>query len=370
MGLLNACNEKIEPATTQTLLPSADATAKVSAVIKNQFPDVSNLKVSTLDSNKVYGCEFSNKGEDHETVVSKEGKILSDYKTSKDATLPDAAKAYLEATYKGYKLQKASQGTDTNGKVSYKVQIEYNDQRITLIFDATGAVVATFIEPKGVTGKCMVFQAKPTDLPANIQSQLVGYEIVGVCVKTNSDGTKTYFVLARKDSIFYELTFDNAGKLVKTETEGSKKTEDKSLKEGDLPQVIKDYLKTNYADWRYEKGVVFMLNGGINSYSIVVIKEKKIILLTFDKDGKFLKALDTPTTTLPKVEEKTLAIGDIPAVIKAYLDKTYTGWIFGKGTITLKGGVAELYYIYLTVGTDKYHVYFDRDGKFFAAKKG
>ncbi len=370
MALLNACNEKIEPATTQTVIPTSDANAKVAAIIQTQFPSATNLKVSTLDSNKVYGCEFSHNGEDHETAVSASGKILSDYKTSKDVVLLDAIKAYLDATYKGYKLQKASQGTDANGKVSYKVQIEYNDQRITMIFDATGAVVGTFTEPKNNNGKCMVFQVKLTDLPANIQTQLTGYEFVGACVKTNSDGIKTYFVLAKKDGIFYELTFDNSGKLIKTETEGPKKIEDKSLKENDLPQTIKDYLKANYADWRYEKGIVFMLNGVIDSYSIVIIKDKKITLLTFDKDGKFVKAVETPTITLPKIEEKVLAVGDIPAVIKTYLDKTYAGWTFTKGTITLKDGVAQLYYVYISVGTDKYHVYFDKDGKFFAAKRG
>jgi hypothetical protein len=371
MALLNACNEKIEPAiNSQITTPSTEATAKVSAVIKTQFPDASNLKVSSLDSNKVYGCEFSHKGEDHETVVSKDGKILSDYKTSKDVTLPDAIKAYLEATYKGYKLQKASQGTDANGKVSYKVQIEYNDQRITMIFDATGAVVGTFTEPKSNGGKCMVFQAKITDLPANVQSQLIGYEFIGACVKTNSDGTKTYFVLAKKDSIFYELTFDNTGKLIKTETGGQNKLEDKALKESDLPQVIKDYLKANYADWKFEKGVVIAKNGVTDSYSIVISKDKKLTLLTFDKDGKFVKALEVPTITLPKIEEKALAVGDIPVAIKTYLDKTYTGWTFTKGSVTLKDGVAELYYVYITVGTDKYHVYFDKDGKFFAAKRG
>ena len=371
MALLNACSEKIEPAiNSQITTPSSDATAKVSAVINSQFPNASYLKISILEENKVYGCEFSHNGEDHETTVSKDGKILSDYKTSKDVVLPSAIKTYLEATYKGYKLQKASQGTDVNGKVSYKVQIEYNDQRITLIFDATGAVVGTFTEPKSNNGKCMVFQAKLTDLPANIQLQLSGYEFIEACVKTNSDATKTYFVLAKKDGIFYELTFDNTGKLVKTDTEGSKKMEDKSLKETDLPQVIKDYLKANYGTWKFEKGASFYKSSVLDSYAIVISKDKKLTLLTFDKDGKFLKAIDVPTVNMLKMEEKPLTVGDIPAVIKAYLDKTYTGWIFGKGEITLKNGVAELYYVYITVGTDKYHVYFDKDGKFFAAKRG
>jgi Putative beta-lactamase-inhibitor-like, PepSY-like len=370
--LLNACNEQIEPAVNQSNTASEDATARVSAVIKTQFPDASNLKVSNIDD-KMFGCDFSHKGNDYETVISKEGKILSSYNVSKDVTLPEAIKAYLESTYKGYTLKKASQGTDANGKVSYKVQIEYNDQRITMIFDATGAVVATFSEPKNNTtgDKNKVFAAKLTDLPANIQSQLAGYEFIGAIVKTNSDNSKkTYFVTAKKDGIFYELTFDNDGKLVKTDSINPKKNENKELKESDLPQIIKDYIKTNYKDWKYEKGAVVSKNGVIDSYTIVISKDKKFALLTFDKDGKFIKAVETPTINFPKFEDKALAVGDIPAAIKTYLDKTYAGWTFTKGIVTLKDGVAELYYVYITVGADKYHVYFDKDGKFSAAKRG
>ena len=374
MALLNACNEKIEPVTNQTVTPALDVTAKVSAIINAQFPDATNLKVSTLESDKVYGCEFSYKGEDHETVVSKDGKILSDYKTSKDAVLPDAIKAYLEATYKGYKLQKASQGTDANGKVSYKVQIEHNDQRITIVFDDKNIAVGTFVEPKNNVGgdKNKVFVTKLLDLPANIQSQLTGYEFIGAVVKVNSDNSKkTYFVTAKKDGIIYEFTYDNDGKLVKTDSlDPNKKPENKELKESDLPQVIKDYIKINYKDWKFEKAAALYKNGSVDSYAIIMLKDKKLTLLTFDRDGKFLKAVETPTITLPKIEEKALAVGDIPAAVKAYLDKTYTGWTFTKGSVTSKDGVAELYYVYITVGTDKYHVYFDKDGKFFAAKRG
>ena len=375
MALLNACNEKIEPAVNaQPSTPATDVTAKVSAVIKTQFPDASNLKISSIDDNKVFGVEFSHKGDDHESVVSKDGKILCSYNVSKNVVLPDAIKTYLEATYKGHTLKKASQGTDANGKVSYKVQIEYNDQRITMIFDATGAVVGTFSEPKNNVGgdKNKIFITKLVDLPTNIQSQLTGYEFIGAVVKVNSDNSKkTYFVTAKKDGIIYEFTYDNEGKLVKTESfDPSKKPENKEVKQSDLPQVIQDYIKINYKDWKFEKAAILMKNGVIDSYSVVISKDKKLTLLTFDKDGKFLKAVEIPTITLPKIEEKSLALGDIPAAIKTYLDKTYSGWTFTKGSVTLKDGVAELYYVFITVGADKYHVYFDKDGKFFAAKRG
>ncbi|MDZ7899448.1 MAG: PepSY-like domain-containing protein [Arcicella sp.] len=373
VGLLNACTEKIEPAVTPTTTTDKDAAANVAAVIQKEFPSSSNISVSTIDDKKIYGCDFSHNGNSYEAAVSATGQILSVYQTSKDVTLPDAIKAYLDATYKGYKLQKASQGKDAAGKVSYKVTIEYNDQRITMIFDDKGTVMATFTEPKNNTSgdKNKVFAAKLTDLPANIQSQLAGYEFIGAIVKTNSDNSKkTYFVMAKKDGIFYELTFDNDGKLVKTDSINPKKIEDKPLNESDLPQIIKDYIKINYKDWKYEKGMVVSKNSVTDSYTVLLSKDKKFIVLFFDADGKFLKSVETPSITLPKIEDKALAVGDIPAAIKSYLDKTYAGWTFTKGSVTFKDGVAAAYYVYITVGTDKYHVYFDKDGKFFAAKKG
>jgi hypothetical protein len=377
MALLNACNEKIEPVTqssNSTLSIDAATSARISTSIKTEFPSASNLVISSLDDKKIYGVDFDDKGVSHESCVSADGKILCVYKSSDNITLPDAIKTYLETTYKGYKLEKVSVGKDANGKASTKVLIEYNDQRITIVFDDKNIAIATFAEPKNNVGgdKNKVFVTKLADLPANIQSQLTGYDFIGAVVKVNSDNSKkTYFVTAKKDGIIYEFTYDNDGKLVKTESfDPNKKPETKEVKENDLPKVIQDYIKINYKDWKFEKAAILMKNGVIDSYSIVISKDKKLTLLTFDKDGKFLKAVEIPTITLPKIEEKALAVGDIPAVIKTYLDKTYSGWTFTKGSVTLKDGVAELYYVYITVGTDKYHVYFDKDGKFLAAKRG
>jgi Putative beta-lactamase-inhibitor-like, PepSY-like len=375
LGLLNACTEKIDPA-TQPATSTVDATtsARISTSIKTEYPAASNLSISTIDDKKMYGVDFSVNGISHESCVSSTGQILSVYKTSDNTVLPDAIKAYLETTYKGYKLEKVAVGKDANGKASTKVMIEYNDQRITLVFDDKNVVVATFSEPKNNVGgdKNKVFVTKLADLPANIQSQLTGYEFIGAVVKVNSDNSKkTYFVTAKKDGIFYEFTYDNDGKLVKTDSiDPSKKPENKELKQSDLPQVIQDYIKTNYKDWKFEKAAVLMKATVIDSYSVILSKDKNLTLLTFDKDGKFVKATEIPVIQLPKIEVKDLIASDIPQTIKDYLTKTYTGWVFIKGNVTLKDGVAEAYYINISVGTDKYQIFFDKDGKFLLAKRG
>jgi hypothetical protein len=374
IGLVSGCTEKLDTAVQpQTATIDNTTAARISAVVKTEYPSATNLSVSTIDDKKVFGCDFSVSGISHEAAISATGQILSDYHAADSLALIDAIKTYLNTTYSGYKLEKASVGKDAAGKTSYKVLIQYNDQKITIIFDDKGAVVATFSEPKsnpsGDKGK--VFGVSLTDLPANIQSQLTGYEFIGAMVKTNSDGKKTYFISAKKGGILYEFTFDNDGKLTKTDSfDPSKKVGDKVLKEADLTQSIKDYLAANYQGWKYEKGIILLKGGVIDSYSIVISKDKKIALLIFDKDGKFVKVIETPTIQLPKLEDKVIAITDLPQVITDYLNKTYAGWIFTKGSITLKDSVTELYYVYITVGVDKYHVYFDKDGKFLAAKKG
>ncbi len=375
IGFLNACTEKLDTTITPQTSTTVDnaTSARIATSIKTDFPSATNIIIVIIEDKKTYGCDFTVNGVSHECCCSGSGQILSVYKISDNIVLPDAIKAYLETTYKGYKLEKVAVGKDANGKASTKVMIEFNDQRITLVFDDKNVVVATFSESKNNVGgdKNKVFVGKLTDLPANIQSQLTGYEFIGAVVKTNSDSKKTYFVTAKKDGIFYEFTYDNDGKLVKTDSiDPSKKPENKELKEADLPKVIQDYIKLTYKDWKFEKAAVLMKATVIDSYSVILSKDKKLTLLLFDKDGKFVKATEIPVIQLPKIEVNDLTVNAIPQTIKDYLNKTYTGWVFIKANITLKDGVAEAYYINISVGTDKYQIFFDKDGKFLLAKRG
>ncbi len=376
LGFMNACTEKLD--TTITPQPSTTVDmateARISSSIQTNYPSATNIIIVVIEDKKMYGADFTVNGIPHECCCSSSGQILSVYKSADNVTLSDAIKAYLEANYKGYKLTKVAVGKDAVNKASTKVIIELNDQRITLVFDDKNVIIATFIEPKNNTGgdKNKVFVTILADLPVNIQSQLTGYEFIGAVVKINADNSKNiYFVTAKKDGIFYEFTYDSEGKLVKTESfDLSKKPENKEVKENDLPMVIQGYIKINYKDWKFEKAAILMKDKSIDSYSIILSKDKKIIVLTFDKDGKFTKATETTVIQLPKIETKVLIFNDIPQVIKDYLTKTYTGWIFVNGNITLKDSVAEAFYLNILVGTNKYQIIFDKEGKFLLAKRG
>ena len=376
VGFLNACTEKLDTTITPQTSTIVDNTtaARISSSIQTNYPSATNIIIVVIEDKKTYSVDFTVNGIPHESCCSSSGQILSVYKSADNVTLSDAIKAYLEANYKGYKLTKVAVGKDAVNKASTKVIIELNDQRITLVFDDKNVIIATFIEPKNNTGgdKNKVFVTILADLPVNIQSQLTGYEFIGAVVKINADNSKNiYFVTAKKDGIFYEFTYDSEGKLVKTESfDLSKKPENKEVKENDLPMVIQGYIKINYKDWKYEKAAILMKDKSIDSYSIILSKDKKIIVLTFDKDGKFTKATETTVIQLPKIETKVLIFNDIPQVIKDYLTKTYTGWIFVNGNITLKDSVAEAFYLNILVGTNKYQIIFDKEGKFLLAKRG
>lgn len=375
-GLLNACTEKLDTTITpQTSTTVYNTTAaRISSSIQTNFPSATNIIIVVIEDKKTYSANFTVNGTPHECFCSSLGAILSVYKTTDNLTLPDAIKAYLEVTYNGYKLQKVDIGKDAAGKASTKVMIELNDQKITLIFDDKNVIIATFTEPKNNTGgdKNKVFTVLMADLPVSIQSQLTGYVFIGAVVKTNSDNSKKiYFVTAKKDSISYEFTYDSEGKIVKTESfDPNKKPENKEVKENELPLVIQSYIKINYKDWKFEKAAILVKDKSVDSYSIILSKDKKIIILTFDKDGKFIKVTETAVIQLPKIEYKVLIFTDIPLIIKSYLTTTYTGWLFINGNITLKDSVSETYYVNILVGINKYQVVFDKEGKFLLAKRG
>ena len=375
-GMLNACTEKLDTTITPQTSTTVDNTtaARISSSIQTTYPSATNIIIVVIEDKKTYSADFTVNGTPHECFCSSSGAILSVYKTTDNVTLPDAIKAYLEVTYKGYKLQKVDIGKDATGKASTKVMIELNDQRITLIFDDKNVIIATFTEPKNNAGgdKNKVFTVVLADLPANIQSQLTGYVFIGAVVKTNTDNSKKiYFVTAKKDGISYEFTYDSEGKLVKTESfDPNKKPENKEVKDNELPMVIQTYIKINYKDWKFEKAAILMKDKSIDSYSIILSKDKKIIILTFDKDGKFIKVTETAVIQLPKIESKVLIVTEIPLIIKSYLTTTYAGWVFINGTITLKDSVAEAYYLNILVGINKYQIVFDKEGKFLLAKRG
>lgn len=375
--------EEITPSNSVLNITDASATNTVNAVVKNAYPTASNIKVGILENSKMYGADFMVKGENYEATITSKGEFNTVYVKTEGITLPEGIITVLKDKYPGYKLIGAVKGKDGAGKDSYKVAISVGEKLINLVFDDKNAIVSAFevAAPKTPTLEVpfKIYSVKLADLPANIQSQLAGYEFILGSVKASTTGTeKTYFVSTKKDGLIYDFVFDKDGKLVSTKKyEPAPKIEYQLLTDANTPKAVKDYLADKHAGWKIEKGYNILKNSVLAGTYVVVTKDKSIAYIEFDAEGKVTKStvntttvVVKPTVEIPTITVKELAQSAIPAVIKDYLDKTYAGWTYTKGTITLKNNVAETYYLFITAGTLKYHIYFDKDGKFLSAKRG
>ncbi len=354
-----------------TVIPSA-----VRMAVSNNYPQAAQVNYSTLSQNTTYGVDLKVNGKSIELTISANGTVLSSFSLSDDTTkvsLPANVTTYLNSNYAGYKLERVAVGKDKDGNTLYKVLIEWNDQKVTVVFDANGAFVAEFKEPKRngqIKGKFRKFYNVTYDqLPATIQTQLTGYTFVRAAVNADSTANKYYFVLAKKDSVFYEFSYDNAGKLLTTKTYAPeiRKIEDKNLKQSELPANIAAYLSANYASWKYEKGIEIIKNGVVDSYYISLSNNKKLVFLTFDASGNLTKTV-SGELKLPKFEDVKISVDALPAAITTYLNTGYAGWTLDKAIAFKIDGVIESYYLHILVGSNKYHLYFDKDGKFLVAK--
>lgn len=354
-----------------TVIPSA-----VRLAVSSNFPQAAQVNYTTLSTSTTYGVDLKVSGKSMELTISANGTVLSSFSLSDDTTkvsLPANVTTYLNTNYAGYKLERVAAGKDKDGNTLYKVLIEWNDQKVTVVFDANGAFVAEFKEPKRtgqIKGKFRKFYSVSYDqLPATIQTQLTGYTFVRAAANADSTGNKFYFVLAKKDSVFYEFSYDNAGKLLTTKTYAPavRKIEDKNLKQSELPANVAAYLSANYASWKYEKGIEIIKNGAVDSYYISLSSDKKLVFLTFDASGNLTKTV-SGELKLPKFEDVKLTADVLPAIITSYLNTTYSGWSLDKAIAFKIDGVIESYYLHIVVGTSKYHLYFDKDGKFLVAK--
>lgn len=368
---LGACRQQeAQPANEFPDVPTA-----VVQAVRIAYPTATNLSFTELDKGNVWESDFSVQAVNHQATVNAKGSILEVYALGKgdaltgpqSVTLPAAAKAYIDKTYPGYKLVAIGDGQYNNQK-AYKVTLRSEKEEVTLIFDASGAVILEFkaaITPTPETPKTFPI-LKAEELPTAASNYLKENSLVFAkgMATVDKDNKKTYLVYATKGTTTYELTFDNDGKLIKSSSStptppATTTVELKSI--SDLPAAAVAFL----AGYTFEKGSVTTKEGK-KTYSVAVNKDGKRYEMTFDGDGNVLTNKYTPRT-----EEKALTTSsDLPGSITEYLTKTYPGWTFMKGTVVITDTKPGSYTVVIKVGEALYYVYFNGEGKFESVKKG
>jgi hypothetical protein len=259
--------------------------------------------------------------------------------------------------------------------VGYKVYLKSATQEATVIFDAKGAFVMEFVANLPTIAKA-VTKTYPIDvkaLPEVISKTLAGREFLKGIVVVDKNSVKTYVIVLKQGTTYWDLTLDETGKVLKENkyTIEPKKYSSKVLAKTDLPKAITDYLDLNQKGWVLDKAVLDLINDVADTYTITVkiVGTNVIWYLSFDKMGKIIKSSKIGFS-IPKVEEKAIVLADLPKAVKDYIDAHYKAWTMEKGVVTYVDTKVSAYTILIAEGGTKYIIYFDANGKFVGAKRG
>lgn len=370
-ALLNACRQNdLAPVDTNASMYKDVPTAVVRAV-QEAYPAAVNLSFSEVDKGKIWNADFTNAAVAHQATINQKGEILEAYAVgdaAKVAGLPAAIDAYIQKNYAGYKLIAWGEGQQ-NGQKAYKVTLRKESEEVTLIFDGNGTLLLTYkaTAPTATTISDVKTYpiTKAEELPAPIAAYLQtnGLTFAKGVTMVDKAGKKTYVIVATKGTTLFDLTFDNDGKLIRSNSYTPPPAPVALKSVNELPAAAVTYLQ----GYTFVSGTVYTDNDGQKSYIVNATKAGKQFVFAFDNGGKLIRSSEVPT--LPKIEQKALAASDIPAPITTYLNANYAGWSFTKGVLTLTDGAASNYLLVIKVGNDLYTVSFDGSGKFIGARK-
>lgn len=414
----------------------AGVPAVVVQAIKSEYPSATEIKFSTVEKETVWESSFQYQTQAHEAKIDNKGQILEVYSVAGGVTLPTAIQDYIAKNYAGYRIVVASEGKSGTQK-SFKVLLKNEKEEITLLFDETGKLLAEFKATPpaaGITPPKSYPIQKVEELPA-VAAQYIkdqGLTFGRGIVVVEKDGKKTFTVTATKGTTIFTLVFDEAGKLLKsnsfipppapqivtkitelpaaivaalqgytfvkgtitTDRDGKKTYYIAATKEGRMFEMVFDTngklikssgtpptpqriqkvtdlpaaIGTALQGYVFESGLITFDRNEKKTYTIIAAKDGKRYELIFDNDGKLVKNTLIPSP--PKVEQKAVVATDLPQAIKDYLNKNYVGWQLEKGQLTTINGERSEYLLYLKVGTEKWWVVFDGKGNFKSARKG
>lgn len=113
-------------------LQDKDIPASVKSAFSKAHPDAKEVKWEKEGDN--FEAEFEKGKTEQSVVINAQGNILETETEIAVSELPQKAKDYVNANYKGQTIKEAAKIVDAKGAVSYEAEIKGKD----LIFDAAG----------------------------------------------------------------------------------------------------------------------------------------------------------------------------------------------------------------------------------------
>jgi Putative beta-lactamase-inhibitor-like, PepSY-like len=310
----------------------------------------STLYLASCEKDQIQSASFI---QTESAVSSDSTEVKNQVKITFDA-LPKVLKDYLVSKYKAYEIVEAVKGTDSKGLAIYKLKIKADGKIIEIKLDAAGKVV----EEVKVGPTVGVITA--ADLPDVVKKYLLekypDYKFVGGNkIQTTSNTVLNVKISTAKGDIY--LMFDGAGKLIQT-NEIPKIAE---LKEADLTDAIKMYLKNNYPTAKFVSARKETKASAV-SYFVKIKESKGTLELMFDGAGKLLNLSQNG-----QVETK-LPIEQLTAPMSSYMKAKYPTYTFVSAKKIVKGTVVS-YELTIKDLTSTVEIKFDATGTVTSVSK-
>ena len=218
-------------------------------------------------------CSEDDAAGDQGTDVDLDATAQSSDDHINTASLPQAILDYITSNYPDNTVFKAEIEDSNNFEVELNNEIE-------LIFDQEGNFLGIDDDNDDNFGD---EDLAPEDLPASIRDFVTTYFSDASIAEAERENNGNYEIELSND---VELIFDAAGKFLgRADDNGNDDSEDDDIAVSDLPQVILDYITTNYPD----NSIIEAEREDDNGFEVTLDNG---IELEFDSEGNFLEAED------------------------------------------------------------------------------
>ncbi len=276
---------------------------------------------------------------------------IDDWQGVDKADLPPTIQDYLDENYSGVGIYELWL-TDTG---EYILLLE-ND--MVLIFNGGGEFILAFdladiLGDEDFEGEEWEDwdEVNPADLPQSIRDYLATNYPDATIEEAYVDPETGEYIVILDTGIC--VIFDKDGNFLEEIDEDEFGEEWDEVDPADLPQAIKDYVTSNYANETIEEAGVDAETG-----DFIVVLESGIILV-FDADSNFIEAYDDEEYGDEDWDE--VDITTLPQIILDYIATNYTDASIEEAAVNTETGD---YVVFLNDGTV---VEFDKDGQFVEA---
>ncbi|MBA4853179.1 PepSY-like domain-containing protein [Emticicia sp. BO119] len=383
--ILSACDsiKDLQPAFN---MGEAVPQAAINA-IKQEFPEATQIKFSTLEKDKLWESNFQFKVDRMSAIVNNTGKITETYKITNGVQLPDNALNYITTNFPSATIRNVCQQLAPNNTtvIGYKVIVTLTEGKdIAVIFDATGTLVMVASNDRpgpgggsmGIGGPPKIYFIEQKDLPEAIKAYLSekhqNYSLIKAAVSIQG-GNKLYSVVITKDLTTFEYLFDEKGNILRSGTLGLTvpvyKLDYKPLSSKDLPQVIKEVLNLNFTEWTYENGFTFLQNGALQGYYILITSQKKQFAVQFDakgENGRGFQVCGALGASSGKYDIKAIQPKDLPESITNFLSNRYQEFAYIQ-TSLITDKDKKIYWVAIVKENFVINYSFDDKGKVIGA---